>query len=302
MEAALSAASLSRCVESCGDTLSFEAGSGRGGAFWRSSQEIAQPLSYRIANPAGLHIGCGIASIETHSRGLGGFSFSGSGITAMLCPEGAQDFHTQLRGQSARACGIFLSLADMAGTGNAAVQEIAFTLELDAPLQASSELPRGLIARLCAPVEPWFQGAARDLAFEARALEMTALALSWLTRAHAMEPAPQIHQRYALAARDVLDHRLADPPTLAELAREVGINPRSLTEVFRRCFGTSVAAYVTERRLDLALTLLEQGMTPGAAAHQIGFTASHLSNAFHRRFGFRPSDLRRGRKFPPSQG
>lgn len=284
----------------CGDKLSFEAGSGRGGSFWRSSQEIPSPLSYRMANPAGLHIGCGIASIETHSRGLGGFSFAGSGITAMLCPDGAQDFHTRVHGQSARACGIFLSLADMAQTDNAPVQEIALALERGAPLQASTEIPRSLIARLCAPVEPWFEGAGRELAFEARALEVTALALSWLTHARSRPIAPQINQRFAFAARDVLESRLANPPTLAELAREVGINPRSLTDAFRRCFGTSVAAYVTERRLDLALHLLEQGMSPGTAAHQIGFTASHLSNAFHRRFGFRPRDMHRSRKFPPT--
>lgn len=217
---------------------------------------------------------------------------NGAGLTAMLCPEGAQPFHSRVSGRSARACGLFLATDDIADTGSDAVHEIKLALEKGNPLQASSNAPLGVVSRLCAPVDPWFQGAARELVFEARAFEMSALALTWLTGRALTGEMPLRNERYAFAAREVLERRLDHPPSLIELAREVGINARSLTDAFRACFGTSIAAYVTARRLDVAAILLEQGMSPTEAARRVGYTPSHLSNAFHRRFGIRPQDMR----------
>ena len=219
----------------------------------------------------------------------------------MLCPEGAQPFQTRISGRAARASGLFLAAGHIGTASSELIDEIISALENGSPLRASLSAPIGVISRLCSPVDPWFQGAARELAFEARALEMSALALSWLTGRPIESRGPLRNERYAFAAREVLERRLDHPPSLAELAREVGLNARSLTDAFRECFGTSVAAYITARRLDIAAFLLDQGMSPTETAHRTGYTPSHLSNAFHQRFGIRPQDVRRTGRFRITQ-
>ena len=303
-----SSASFSKIGDVADAGRSFDAFEGQLSLFWRSEQTVSKPHTYEALTPAGLHIGCGIASIATHSQGLGDFAFQGAGLTAMLCPQGAQPFHTRIAGRTARAAGLFLASEQTSIASNDVIDEIKAALEKGSPLRASSSAPLSVISRLCAPVDPWFQGAARELAFEARALEMAALALSWLSGRPSQSGVPLLNERYAFAARELLESRLDHPPSLVELAREVGINVRSLTNVFRTCFGTSIAAYVTARRLDLAAVLMEQGMSPTAAAHRVGYTPSHLSNAFHRRYGIRPQDIRRAARFqmahekrPPAQ-
>lgn len=176
----MSAESLSKIGNTSGSGQSFDSSAGKASVFWRSEQTILQPTSYVAHTPPGLHLGCGVASIETRSAGFGEFALNGAGLTAMLCPEGAQPFHSRVSGRSARACGLFLATDDIADTGSDAVHEIKLALEKGNPLQASSNAPLGVVSRLCAPVDPWFQGAARELVFEARAFEMSALALTWL--------------------------------------------------------------------------------------------------------------------------
>lgn len=271
---------------------SFDAASGNLGVYWRSEQAIVKPASYEAHTPAGLHIGCGTASITTQSSGLGSFAFKGAGLTAMLCPSGAMPFLTHVSGRSAHACGLFLATNELWSSENDALQEIAAALERGSPLRATSSIPFGVVFRLSAPVDPWFQGVARNLVFQARSIELSAFALAWLTGRTADPKATLRHQRYAYLARDILEQRLTDPPSIEGLARQVGINARSLTGTFRAVFGSSIAAYVTRRRLELAVELLEQGLTPSEVANRVGYSPSHLSNAIQRRFGMRPRDIR----------
>ena len=89
---------------------------------------------------------------------------------------------------------------------------------------------------------------------------------------------------------------LQQPPTLPELARRAGINVNKLTTGFRQLFGCSVYAFVREQRMAQAHALLAAGeMSVSEAAYACGYTDSHFSKAFQRRYGVLPSALASGR-------
>jgi AraC-like DNA-binding protein len=80
---------------------------------------------------------------------------------------------------------------------------------------------------------------------------------------------------------------------LVELAASHGMSVRSLCRHFRKTFGTTVLAYVSEKRMENARVTLEQkGFTIDQAAYIAGFAhTSNFSSAFQRRYGYRPSKL-----------
>lgn len=284
-------------ADSAMDALKALGGSGQafddapalGGRFWRSQERIVHPRRTASVTPAGLHLGCGLATIEADGAELGGFRFHGAGLTAMICPPGEGAFVSRLPAQTARAAGLFVAWADLRTIAGGPLAGLMEELSARRRLQAVAAPSVAAVARLCAPFDPWYQGAARALAAEARALDLAALVLGSLAAGPGAGPASRHrHARKASAARDLLDGRLDDPPTLDALARAVGLNVRSLTEAFRASFGCSIAAYVTTRRLDTAALLLEQGMGPTEAAHRVGYSPTHFSVAFRRQFGVAP--------------
>ncbi|WP_343719471.1 AraC family transcriptional regulator [Achromobacter dolens] len=162
-------------------------------------------------------------------------------------------------------------------------------LRLAAPLQA---LGRQMLA---CPM----QGALKRMYLSAKALELTALALGALQPASAASTpggpsradVERLHH-----ARDLLLADLQHPPTLPELARRVGVNVNKLTTGFRQLFGCSVYACVREQRMAQAHALLAAGeMSVSEAAYACGYTDSHFSKAFQRRYGVLPRALIRGR-------
>ncbi|MCC7254048.1 AraC family transcriptional regulator [Hyphomicrobium sp.] len=92
------------------------------------------------------------------------------------------------------------------------------------------------------------------------------------------------------AARALLLSSLADPPSVPDLARSVGMNAHRLGALFRAVFGASVYSYVKAARLDHAKMLLEAGeMSVSQAAYSCGYHPAHFSTEFRKRFGISPS-------------
>ena len=102
------------------------------------------------------------------------------------------------------------------------------------------------------------------------------------------------HREKAFAARDHLDSRLQNPPTIAELSRIVGTNEFTLKQAFRETLGTTIFAYVSRRRMEHATMLLRQGMSVSSAAEEVGYgCVRSFSAAFRRHIGCPPSVIRR---------
>ncbi|WP_252870723.1 helix-turn-helix transcriptional regulator [Bordetella trematum] len=134
----------------------------------------------------------------------------------------------------------------------------------------------------------------RSLYLSGKAMELAALALAGTTEAPAGAGLSRVDRDRLQQARERLLADLQCPPTLPELAQAVGINVNKLTLGFRRLFGQSVYGYVREQRLQRAHALLAAGvMSVSEAAYACGYTDSHFTKAFRRRYGITPSELRR---------
>lgn len=92
-------------------------------------------------------------------------------------------------------------------------------------------------------------------------------------------------------ARTILAQSLNHPPTLTQLAAEVGLNRRKLTEGFRALNGMSIGEYCRERRVLHAEKLLAEGsLSISQIAEQCGYQhPANFSRAFTRRFGVSPT-------------
>jgi AraC-like DNA-binding protein len=97
----------------------------------------------------------------------------------------------------------------------------------------------------------------------------------------------RIHQ-----ARNILLQRLDNPPSLIELARQVGLNDCTLKRGFRQIFGTTAFGCLHDYRLEQARQLLEERrLNISEIAQVIGFAnRSYFASAFRKKFGVNPRD------------
>ncbi len=145
-----------------------------------------------------------------------------------------------------------------------------------------------------------YQGTLRRLYFESKALELITHSLAQLVdgeNGHNASPKLQSGDiKRIREARDVLICNLENPPSLFELARQVGINKNKLNQNFRQVFGTSVFDYLHIHRLEQARELLkskEKNVTE--VAFEVGYSQqSNFTRAFKKHFGTNPIDHRYG--------
>ena len=98
-------------------------------------------------------------------------------------------------------------------------------------------------------------------------------------------------------AKNILIDKMATPPTLKELSREIGLNEYRLKEGFKNIYGKTVFQFLNDYRLDKARQLLESGkFKVNDAAYQIGYTnPSHFIAAFRKKFGVTPKKYLTGK-------
>jgi AraC-like DNA-binding protein len=127
-------------------------------------------------------------------------------------------------------------------------------------------------------------------------------ALAGLLRAHAT-PGPAnatARSRRAPQAvatvRGLLAERIADPPSLGELAALTGLSQFALLRAFRDATGLPPHAYLNQLRVRKARLLLDDGLPPAVVAAQTGFAdQAHLTRHFKRVVGVPPAAYQRER-------
>ena len=95
-------------------------------------------------------------------------------------------------------------------------------------------------------------------------------------------------------ARAILADNLDKPPSLSELSRQIGLNTYNLKKDFKEMFGLPVFKYLQNQRLTTAHDLIRKNeATVQEAAWQVGYDSlSSFSNAFTKKFGYRPSQVK----------
>jgi AraC-like DNA-binding protein len=127
-------------------------------------------------------------------------------------------------------------------------------------------------------------------------------ALTRLLQAHAAAQPADTREPVSRApasvqtVRELLPERLADAPSLAELAALTGLSQFALLRAFRRETGMPPHAYLNQLRVRRARVLLDSGVAPADVAAQTGFAdQAHLTRHFKRMVGVPPAAYQRER-------
>ena len=148
-----------------------------------------------------------------------------------------------------------------------------------------------------------FFGGCRELFLESKALELLSFQVSALSsapcgaaRCMTHRDTDRIHD-----ARDCLVADLKNPPTIARLARQTGINETKLKTGFRAVYGTTLFDYLRTYKMGMARAWLEEGeKNVSEAAYDVGYAnVSHFIRAYRTVFGVNPGVvLRQSRVLP----
>ncbi|WP_157208594.1 AraC family transcriptional regulator [Mariniflexile maritimum] len=91
-------------------------------------------------------------------------------------------------------------------------------------------------------------------------------------------------------AKDIIVSRMAEPPSLQELADEIGLNLKKLKEGFKQIYGDSVFSFLFDYKMEVARKLLESGENNvNEVGLKVGYsTGSHFIAAFKKKYGTTP--------------
>ncbi|CAN5304134.1 helix-turn-helix transcriptional regulator [soil metagenome] len=91
-------------------------------------------------------------------------------------------------------------------------------------------------------------------------------------------------------AKDIIISRMAEPPSLNELAGEIGLSLKKLKEGFKQIYGDSVYSFLFDYKMEYARKLLDSGeYNVNEVGLKVGYsTASHFIASFRKKFGTTP--------------
>jgi len=91
-------------------------------------------------------------------------------------------------------------------------------------------------------------------------------------------------------AKDIVISRMAEPPSLQELADEIELNLKKLKEGFKHIYGDTVYSFLFDYKMEVARKLLESGEhNVNEVGLKVGYsTSSHFIAAFKKKYGTTP--------------
>lgn len=147
---------------------------------------------------------------------------------------------------------------------------------------------RELIFSLC---EPPVIPAARSIWYQSRALDLMAEFFFLPPKKELFcVRQKQVSRERVDRVIKILEDRLAEPPALEEIGREVGCSPFYLSRTFSKEMGLTIPQYLRRIRMEKAAALLKSGkFNVTEVAVEVGYNSlSHFSSAFHQTFGCCP--------------
>jgi AraC family transcriptional regulator, transcriptional activator of the genes for pyochelin and ferripyochelin receptors len=146
-----------------------------------------------------------------------------------------------------------------------------------------------------------YQGLIRRIYLESKVLELIALRLEQIDEDEPRNSTRLLNNKRRdrlYHAKEILLKNLDNPPSVLNLAQQVGLNHHQLKQGFHDVFGTTVFGYLHDYRMEKARQLLcETNMQVTAIACTVGYAnPGHFAAAFKRKFGITPSTYRTGKK------
>lgn len=98
-------------------------------------------------------------------------------------------------------------------------------------------------------------------------------------------------------ATDIIIQRFQEPLTLESVAAELHVSPQYLSNLFSRYADMSFIEYLTNRRMNYAITALQNGANVTEACFQSGYrNLSHFIRSFKKKYGITPAKFQREHK------
>ena len=91
-------------------------------------------------------------------------------------------------------------------------------------------------------------------------------------------------------AKDIIISRMTEPPSLQELANEIGLTLKKLKDGFKQIYGDTVYSFLFDYKMEHARKLLETNQhNVNEVGLKVGYsTSSHFIAAFKKKFGTTP--------------
>ena len=138
-----------------------------------------------------------------------------------------------------------------------------------------------------------YEGKAKMMFFRS---QITALLSHFFWQLSTMQDSAinSVERKKLLQAKEILSDNLDAPPSLTELSKQIGLNTFTLKKEFKELFGVPVFKYLQNERMTKAHELISsKSATVQEAAWHVGYDSlSSFSNAFTKKFGFRPSEIK----------
>jgi AraC-like DNA-binding protein len=164
--------------------------------------------------------------------------------------------------------------------------ETSHQLEIARPMIRDPELRRRL--------ERLFETITDEVHQQLAVDEALVRVLALVLRRHSARTLPAQSASPAIAlARQWLDETHGASVSLADLSAVAGVSRFQLVRGFAKEVGITPYAYLMQRRVRLARSLITSGRSLGEAALEAGFSdQSHMTRAFVRQFGVTPARYR----------
>lgn len=141
------------------------------------------------------------------------------------------------------------------------------------------------------------EGLRRRLFLQSKAVEILCQAIEAFEHSESFgsPDTTRLTARGVMKAQRLLMENFVTPPSLEDLAHEVGLSRSGLCAGFRQILGQSVFDYTQDLRMQHALSMLnERNVSISQIAYAVGYNrASSFSVAVQRHFGVTPSELRK---------
>jgi AraC-like DNA-binding protein len=133
----------------------------------------------------------------------------------------------------------------------------------------------------------------KELYFRAKVYELMALYFN-RSDSYDMDQCPFLadeeNVKRIRRAKEIVISRMSEPPSLNELAEEIGLSLKKLKEGFKQVYGDSVYSFLFDYKMEYARKLLETNRyNVNEVGLKVGYsTASHFIAAFKKKFGTTP--------------
>jgi AraC-like DNA-binding protein len=163
----------------------------------------------------------------------------------------------------------------------------------EAPCICSLKMPRYLSVPLRQAMSSPYQGRLKLLAAQAKVLQYLSGLVSYVLKPGMDADLPQ----KGAAVEDLYNELIlleGKLPALDLLAQRYQVSTRTLNEKFKKAYGMPIVSFIVDHRLRAAHeALMHSNVAIKTIAARLGYShVNHFSNAFTKKFGYPPGQLR----------